>query len=90
MTRLEDRIQFLHARFGGKPIDVSQKWWPQLGDAMKLRNQLTHPKEVVVITEDATSRAIQTIIDTLDGLYQVIYKRGFPSAGLGLDSRLNF
>jgi len=89
IIRLEDRIRFLHVKFG-RPLDASSPHWSQLAEAARLRNQLTHPKDVMVITKATVGRAIQAIIGTLDCLYQVIYKRGFPSAGIGLDSRLSF
>lgn len=89
MMKLEDRIEFLHVKFGG-PIDKSLPHWSQLTEATRLRNQLTHPKEIIVITKTAVGRAIQAIVDTLDCLYQAVYKRGFPSAALGLNSKLTF
>ena len=89
MARLEDRIRFLHVRFG-KAIDQSASHWSRLAEATRLRNQLTHPKEKVVITHTVVGGAIQAIVDTLDCLYQAIYKRGFPHAPLGLNSRLDF
>jgi hypothetical protein len=89
MMRLEDRIRFLHVRFG-RPLDPSSPHWSELAEATRLRNQLTHPKEMIVITKATVGRAIEAIIDTLDCLYQAVYKRGFPSAGLGLNSRLGF
>jgi hypothetical protein len=90
MVRLEDRIQFLHVRFSGKPIDRNQVWWSHLSEAAKFRNQLTHPKEMLVIKVDAVERAVQAIIDTIDALYQAIYKRPFPAAARGIDSTLIF
>lgn len=90
MVRLEDRIEFLHARFSGKPLDRSSAWWAQLGGAIDLRNELTHAKDVPEITEDAVRRAIEAIINLLDVLYQAIYKRRFPPVGRGLQSRLSF
>jgi hypothetical protein len=89
MTRLEDRIQFLHVKFSA-PLDRSKPVWSQLMDALALRNQLTHPKGMISITEAAVSRAIQAIIDTLDGLYRAIYGKAFPAAGRGLQSKLTF
>jgi hypothetical protein len=89
MIRLEDRIRFLHVRFGAS-FDSSASHWAQLADATKLRNQLTHPKELVLISKESVGRAIQAIIDTLNALYQVIYKRTFPPASLGLHSKLTF
>jgi hypothetical protein len=90
MVRLEDRIQFLHARFSGKTLQGQIEWWSRLSDATKLRNQLTHPKEMVLIKTDTVERAIQAIIDTIDALYQVIYKLPFPAAARGIKSMLNF
>jgi hypothetical protein len=89
MIRLEDRIRFLLVRFG-KGVDLQMQHWSHLADATKLRNQLTHPKEAIIITSTTVGRAIQAIIDTLDCLYRAIYKEGFPSAGRGLKSRLDF
>ena len=90
MVRLEDRIQFLHVRFSGNPLDRNQVWWTRFAEATSLRNQLTHPKELLVIKPDAVERAIQAIIDTIDALYQAIYKRPFPAAARGIDSALTF
>jgi hypothetical protein len=90
MTRLEDRIQFMCYRLSGTRLDRNAKWWAELSAAMKLRNKLTHPKEATPITEESVKRALQSIIDMIDYLYKEIYKRGFPSAGYGLQSRLSF
>jgi hypothetical protein len=90
MAKLEDRIEFLHAKFSGKPIDRSSAWWGQLNNATSLRNQLTHAKIVPAIDERSVRMATQAMIDTLDVLYQAIYKRKFPPAGLHLQSSLNF
>ena len=90
MSRLEDRIKFLHAKYSGKPLDRTSRWWSQLSTAINLRNRLTHAKTVPIVTEAAVRDAIQAIIGALDVLYQSIYKRTFPPAGMGLQSRLTF
>src|ERR1700676_3732158 len=51
IIRLEDRIEFLHTKLSGKPIDKSASWWGQLQSAVHLRNDLTHAKAVPAITE---------------------------------------
>jgi hypothetical protein len=33
ITRLEDRIQLLHAKFSGKSLDTSSEWWTKLTTA---------------------------------------------------------
>jgi hypothetical protein len=90
MVRLEDRILFLHLRFGGKPLDRSAIWWSDLSAALVLRNKLTHPKAVPTITVDAVRRAIQAIIAVIDALFQAVYHRPFPVANRGLHSRITF
>jgi hypothetical protein len=90
MAKLEDRIELLHAKFSGKPVDRSSTWWAQLSTASDLRNQLTHARDVPAISQNAVRSAIQAIIGALEALYQAIYKRKFPPASRGLQSRLTF
>jgi hypothetical protein len=90
MVRLEDRIQFLHAKFSGVPLDRTQVWWGQLVSAMGVRNELTHPKSIPNVTLAAVREAVLAIIRCVDALYQAIYKRPFLTAALGLSSKLSF
>ena len=90
MAKLEDRIEFLHTRFSGKPLDRSSAWWSGLTSAIDLRNKLTHAKDIPEVTENSVRRAMEAIIDGLEALYQAIYKRSFPRSGKGLQSRLTF
>ncbi|HEX5760735.1 MAG TPA: hypothetical protein VF121_16220 [Thermoanaerobaculia bacterium] len=90
MVRLDERIQFLHRKFSGTPIDKAAPWWTQLQIAMELRNQLTHPKDVPTITREGVGRALQAIIDTLNVVYRAVYGVKFPAAVRGLHSKLDF
>ena len=90
MARLEDRVEFLHAKFSGKPVGKPSEWRSQLISAIDLRNKLTHAKAVPPVTQSAVRNAMQAIIDALDALYLAIYKRRFPPASQGLQSRLTF
>ena len=90
ISRLEDRIEFIHARFSGKSLDRASTWWSQLSTAIEFRNQLTHAKTVPNISEAAVRNAILAIVNSLDMLYQAIYKRTFPTTGMGLQSALTF
>jgi hypothetical protein len=90
MYRLEDRIGFLHKRFSGKPLNRKSPWWGALGTATDIRNKLTHPKGVQKLTVDAVKSAIRAIIDTIDAIYLAIYKKRFPAAKRGLQSKLTF
>lgn len=90
MSRLEDRIAFLHRHFSGKAEYKQSGWWNALGTAVTLRNSLTHPKGIPAVTDNAVKSAIGAIIAALDSLYQAIYKKPFPAAIRGLQSKLTF
>jgi hypothetical protein len=90
MARLDERIQFIYRRFSGDALDRSASWWSELRSALKLRNELTHPKDVTDVDVSTTNRALQAIIDTIDAIYQAVYKAKFPAAGRGLLSKLTF
>jgi hypothetical protein len=90
MYRLEERILFLHQKFGGRALDRTSPWWSDLASATSLRNQLTHPRARPNISISDVSRAVEAIISALDTLYEAIYQRGFPAVNRGLQSRLGF
>lgn len=88
INRLEDRILLLH-RIGSKPTPDGA-WLSSLRSATILRNQLTHPKDVPVITPAAVVRALEAVIDTIDALYNAVYKKRFPAGQRKLQSTLSF
>lgn len=88
--RLDDRIQFLHRRFSGKPIDRKSSWWSELQSAQLLRNKLAHPKDAPAVDERSVARGLQAILDIVSALYKGIYKRKFPGSTRGLQSGLTF
>jgi hypothetical protein len=90
IARLDDRIEFLHARFSGTPVDHTEIWWRSLSTATDLRNKLTHAKDVPQIEPAAVKNAVQAVVETLDALYQALYNRKFPTASLGTQSQLTF
>jgi hypothetical protein len=88
--RMEDRIAFLHLRLSGKALDRDSVWWSELSSAIKLRNDLTHPKAIPEINVAKVERAIKSIIDTIDALSRAIYQKKYPAASDGLVSRMSF
>jgi hypothetical protein len=88
--RLEDRIEFLHAKLSGNPVDKSASWWGKLVSAMRLRNELTHAKVIPSITQSGVRSAVEAIVETLDALCRAIYGKKLPAADLGLNCRLRF
>jgi hypothetical protein len=89
MWRLEDRLNFLHARFGVFPT-ADTAWRSRLAGALDLRNKLSHPKIAAPITVAAVRNALEAIVRTIDVLYVALYNRPYPMTPLGLNSSLDF
>lgn len=82
--RLEDRIEFLLARFS-TDLDASKNaWFSDLSSSIKIRNRLVHPKEAHSIREDEVEKTLLAVLDCLSEMYFVIFGKKFPPAALGL------
>jgi hypothetical protein len=90
MHRLDDRLLFLCKRFSKKPIDRTSALWANLKNAIKLRNELTHPKGPIHIQRNDVAGALQALLDMLDYTYRALYKQTYPGKFLGLQSKLEF
>jgi hypothetical protein len=90
IMRLEDRIEFLQVKLAGKPVDRTAAWWNQLQDAIRLRNDLTHPKTIPSITRATVERALQAILATLEALTKAIYGKKLPASDVALRSSMHF
>lgn len=88
--RLEDRLLFLHAKVGIGPLDRKVAWWADLQSALKIRNDLTHPKAPATVSRSNVERALLSIVEALEALYQSVYKTSFPSYNRRLHSNLDF
>jgi hypothetical protein len=90
MYRINERVEFLHRRFSGTPLDKSQAFWPQFKSALSLRNELTHPKQQAVLKEEAVAQALQSLLDVLDAIYRAVYKKPYPARKRGMSSKMTF
>lgn len=91
MHRLEDRIQFIYRRFSGKPINKQAKWWAELKQGIRLRNELIHAKQrPPTISKKSVEQSLQAILDAIRAMYRAIYKKDYPSAIRALTSQLDF
>ena len=91
ISRLEDRIELLHQKFSMTgSLDTTAPWRSDLSGAIALRNQLTHPKTIPLITIGSVEKSIEAVIETINALYLALYDRELPSVGLGLSSKLPF
>lgn len=88
MTRITEKIEFLIFKFSGNELSQSEPWFVQLKQSINLRNRLVHPKEHIALTENQVENAISSVMDTINELYKVVYKKAFPSYSLGTSSKI--
>lgn len=89
MFRLEDRIEHLVKNFSTTPLDKRESYWGEFKAAIRLRNELTHPKTPPpTIDVSSAERALQAILEVLNTLYKNIYRRPHPSYRLGTDTTM--
>lgn len=82
--RLDDRIEFLIVKFSGSSTALSDPWYADLRLAIKLRNQLVHPREMHDLKVVDVERCIGSVVLCLSALYRAIFRKDFPLAVLGL------
>ena len=82
--RLEDRIEFLLARFSADLEGSKSNWFSDLKSSIKVRNRLVHPKEAHSISETEVETAILAVLSCLSAMYLAIFGKPFPPASLGL------
>ncbi len=89
MYRLEDRILFLFARFGKSTLNKNSPWWAKLKASSKVRNEISHPKQVTKLAESGeklanllcADRAEEQARDSLRHSFAALH-RAFPAGGL--------
>jgi hypothetical protein len=88
MFRLEDRIEYLFAKFSTKPLEKQTSYWGEFKLAIKLRNELTHPKTPPSINVGMVERALKAILELLNATHTGIYGGRYPSYNLALNTTL--
>lgn len=89
MSRLTERIELLFYIYTGKDNLSNTTWFQQLKQSIDFRNKLVHPKEYIEITDKQVENAILSVLETINELYKVIYKRPFPQYNFGVTSRID-
>lgn len=87
ISRVTERIEFLIYKYSGKELPQDENWYVMLKQSLDFRNKLVHPKEYIKITEKQVENAINAVLDTMNKLYLVIYKRKFPAYDMGITSK---
>ena len=88
ISRLIDKIELLFAKLNNNPLESSETWVIQLKQSIDVRNKLVHPKATLSLSEKQVEIAIHSVLETINELYKLVYKRNFPSYLLGLASKL--
>ncbi len=83
--RMEDKIEFLLARFAGHLSKHKGSWFADLRLSIQLRNSIVHPKDVRQIGEDDCKRCILSVLGCISALYRAVFNKEFPLIKLGLD-----
>ena len=81
---VEDRVEFLLARFSPDLNAAKGGWFSQLSSSIKVRNRLVHPKQEHTLTVKEVEVAIIAVLDCLSAMYIAIFGKGFPPHALGL------
>ena len=90
ISRLTDRVEYLYFKFSGEKLGNSCTWYCNLKQGISIRNRLVHPKENFVVTVVQVENALLAVIDTIDTLYSLIYKKGLPAYQRGITPKLFF
>lgn len=85
-----ERMEFLIKRFSTETIEKQQKWWPDLKEGQRLRNDITHPRSKEIPTIAQTEKSIRAVVGAVDFLYRALYKRSYPYSKLDLHSKFDF
>lgn len=84
--KLEDRVEFLLARFSIDLVNAKGTWFSDLKSSIKVRNRLVHPKDAHSLEVNEVEKAILSVLGCLSALYRAIFGKPFPPSALGLHS----
>lgn len=86
MFRLIDRIEFIYCKYSHKDITETDVWNTNIKQTINLRNNLVHPKQTVKLTYIQTEKALESILNTVNILFNAVYKRNVPIFNYGLQA----
>lgn len=86
MFRLIDRIEFIYCKYSHKDITEADNWNTNIKQTIDLRNNLVHPKQMVKLTYPQTEKALESILNTVNVLFNAVYKRNVPIFNYGLQA----
>ena len=81
---IDDRLQYLFWKFSGSEFDTQSIWWPSFAQAVQLRNNIMHPKGPCSLELADAEQAVRAVLNAIDALMQVVFKKPWPKASKGL------
>ena len=86
MIRLIDRIEFIYCKYSHKAITNEDEWDRSIKQTIDLRNNLVHPKTKIQISYTQVETALNSILNTVNKLFNAVYKQNVPIFNYGLQS----
>ncbi|EKD26056.1 MAG: hypothetical protein ACD_79C01388G0002 [uncultured bacterium] len=90
MSRLTDKIELLAQKFSGNSKIKHKNWWSSLCTGILLINEIAHPKKNKILNIEDIERTILSVIQCIDFIFRIVYKKSLPSAQMELQSKMNF
>ena len=89
--RTTDRIVYIYRKFSNNTLNGDDhKWWIKLKESIKLRNDIVHPKEEVVLKVESVQKALEAVIECINVLCLAVNDVKFPKHNRGLQSIYDF
>lgn len=86
-TRLSDRMLLLQNKFKGNKL-AERAWWGPLMRATERRNLVAHPRGPLILDLDETEKDILATLQCANDLFEIVFGKGLPYAGLGSKPKL--
>lgn len=86
-SRLADRMLLLQHKFKGDKL-AERDWWAPLMRATDRRNLVAHPRGLVILDIDETEKDILATLYCANDLFEIVFGKGLPYAGLGSKPKL--
>ena len=78
--------KFIYCKYSHKDITEDDKWNVNIKQTIDMRNNLVHPKQMINLTYVQTEKALDSILITVNVLFNAVYKKNVPIFNYGLQA----
>ncbi len=89
ISRITDRIELLLSKCSTRPLADKVGWYTDVGQTLKIRNSLVHPKDTHSLSDAEVKLALICMLKASNTLYTVVFKKGLPYAKKGIEGGLS-